>query len=68
MLHVWDIYLHLGHFWGKCSFQYSSTIEHLGYCISPYIILIPIFIIEWRNRKNDHGSASDTSKVRGQLG
>ena len=29
MLHVWNINLHLGHFWGVG--KYSSTIEHLGY-------------------------------------
>ena len=31
MLLVWNIYLHLCHFWGKCRYcKYSSTMEHLG--------------------------------------
>ena len=33
MLHVWYIYHYLstcGQFWGKCSYKYSSTMEHMG--------------------------------------
>ena len=35
MLHVWKVYLHLGHFWGKCRWinvgeYYITYMEHLG--------------------------------------
>ena len=42
MLHVWNIYLHLGHFGGKCT-KISPYIEHLGYYDfdSYYVLVIP---------------------------
>ena len=50
MLHVWYIYLQLGHVWGKCRDSYSSTmvrIWDLVYpmkCRSPAVLLSNAFI------------------------